>query len=139
MPNSPATDHPILMFDGVCNLCNGLNQFVIKRDPPPGCFRFVALQSERGQAILRQHGLPTDSIDTFVMIDGSHAYLRSTAGLHVLRRLGFPWSMLFPMILVPVEFRDVLYDWIAKRRYRWFGRQTSCIVPTPDIRSRFLE
>lgn len=133
------SDHPILLYDGVCNLCNGVTQFVIRRDPAPGKFRFAALQSDAGRALLRKHGLPEDSLDTFVMVEKGRAYLRSTAGLHVLRGLGFPWSVAYPLILVPRALRDAVYDWIARNRYSWFGRQESCVVPTPEIRSRFLQ
>ena len=82
-------EQPILLFDGVCNLCSGVTRFVIRHDPPPGKFRFVTLQSERGQEILRDHGLPGDALDTFVMIEGKRAHVRSTAGLRVLRGGGF--------------------------------------------------
>lgn len=129
---------PILLFDGVCNLCNGGTQFVIRRDPAPGKFRFAALQSESGQALLRKHGLPPHALDSFVMIEGDRASVRSTAVLRVLHRLGFPWSIFYPLILVPRILRDAVYDGIAARRYRWFGKQETCMVPTPEIRSRFL-
>jgi len=129
---------PILLFDGVCNLCNWVTQFVIRHDPAPGKFRFAALQSKPGQDLLRKHGLSPDSSDFFVMILGERSYVRSTAGLHVLRGLGFPWSIFYPLILVPRPLRDVVYNWVAAHRYHWFGRQETCIAPTPEIRSRFL-
>jgi predicted DCC family thiol-disulfide oxidoreductase YuxK len=130
---------PIILFDGVCNLCNGITHFVIRHDPAPGRFRFAAMQSKCGQQLLREHGLPTEDLDTFVMIDGERAQVRSTAALHVLRGLGLPWSLLYVLIVVPRPMRDVVYRWIARNRYRWFGKRESCMVPTPDIRSRFLE
>jgi predicted DCC family thiol-disulfide oxidoreductase YuxK len=136
---TPTDDRPILLIDGVCNLCNGIAQFVIRRDPSPGRFRFAALQSNCGQQLLREHGLPTEDLGTFVMIDGKRVFVRSTAGLHVLRGLGLPWSLLYVLIIVPRPMRDVVYRWIARNRYRWFGKQESCMVPTPDIRSRFLD
>src|SRR4051794_27676318 len=125
------------MFDGVCNLCNALTQFVIKRDPAAR-FRFVALQSERGQSLLRRFGLPADSLDTFVIIADDRAYLRSTAALQVLRRLGFPWSPLYGFIVIPEFIRDSAYGFIARHRYRWFGHRETCMIPTPEIKSRFL-
>lgn len=128
----------ILLFDGVCNLCNGVTQFTIRRDPAPGKFLFATLQSEAGQRLLLKHGLPTDSLDSFVAIENDRAYLCSSAGLHVLRRLGFPWSLLYPLVFVPRPVRDLFYKWIAQRRYRWFGKKDVCMVPTPDIQSRFL-
>ena len=140
------SDHPILLFDGVCNLCNGITQFVIRHDPRPGKFRFAALQSEAGQRLLREHGLPTDDLDSFVMIDGggsaagkpSRPYLRSTAALRALRTLGFPWSLMYVFIIVPRPIRDAAYRWIARHRYRWFGKRDRCMMPTPEIQSRFL-
>src|SRR5262245_3081134 len=131
-------DRPILLFDGVCNLCNGVARFVTRHDPAPGRFRFAALQSELGLQILREHGLKSDAVDTFVMIEGERVHLRSKAGLRVLRRLGFPWSLAYAFIVVPRPLRDAVYDWVARNRYRWFGRQDACMVPTPEIRSRFL-
>ncbi len=129
---------PILLFDGVCNLCNGITRFVIRRDPAPGRFLFAALQSESGQRLLREHGLLSDELDTFVMIDGDRAYERSTAGLRVLRRLGLPWSLLYGLIVVPRPLRDMVYRFIARHRYRWFGKRETCMMPTPEIESRFL-
>jgi predicted DCC family thiol-disulfide oxidoreductase YuxK len=129
---------PVLLFDGVCNLCNGIVRFVILRDPAPGRFRFAALQSDAGQRLLRQHGLPVDDLDTFVLIEGDRAYLRSTAALRTLRRIGLPWSLLYALIVVPRFLRDPVYDWIARHRYGWFGRRGACFVPAPEIESRFL-
>ncbi|MCI0363772.1 MAG: thiol-disulfide oxidoreductase DCC family protein [Phycisphaerales bacterium] len=149
-------DHPILLFDGVCNLCNGITQFVIRHDPPPGRFRFAALQSEAGQRLLQEHGLPTDDLDSFVMIDAREAagsgnsrtpanakalpraYVRSTAALRTLRTLGFPWSLMYIFVILPRPIRDAIYDWIARHRYRWFGKRDACMMPTPEIQSRFL-
>jgi predicted DCC family thiol-disulfide oxidoreductase YuxK len=131
-------DKPIILFDGVCNLCNRLTQFIIRRDSAPGRFRFAALQAESGQRLLREHGLSTDDLETFVMIDRARALVRSTAALHVLKRLGFPWSMLYVFIIVPRPLRDWAYRFIASRRYRWFGRRDVCMTPTPDVQSRFL-
>jgi predicted DCC family thiol-disulfide oxidoreductase YuxK len=129
---------PVVLFDGVCNMCNAITRFVIERDPAPGRFRFAALQSESGQRLLREHGLPTDDLDSFVLVEGERAWVRSTAGLRVLKMLGLPWSLLWPLILVPPPIRDPLYSWIARNRYRWFGKRDACMVPTADVRSRFV-
>lgn len=140
MSSPPAPDgRPILLFDGVCNLCNGLVQFVIRRDPAPARFRFAALQSEAGQRLLREHGMSTSDLDTFMMIADGVAHVRSTAALNVLKRLGLPWSLASIFIAVPRPMRDAVYRWIARNRYRWFGRREACMVPTPELRSRFLE
>ena len=132
------TDRPVLLFDGVCTLCNGLVQWVIERDPDTE-FRFAALQSDAGQALLARHDLPTDDFDTFVMVDGAEYYTKSTAALKVLRRLGMPYALSYPAILVPRLLRDRVYDVVADRRYGWFGRQESCMRPTPERETRFLE
>lgn len=133
-------DHPILLFDGLCNLCNGVTKFVIRHDPSPGRFRFAALQSEAGQRLLRQHGRPSDDLDSFIIIEGvpPRAYVRSTAALRTLKKLGLPWSLLYALIIVPTPIRDAVYRWIARHRYRWFGKRDVCMTPTPDVQSRFL-
>lgn len=127
----------ILLFDGVCNLCNGLVQFIIKRDPKAR-FKFAALQSEAGQATLKKYNLPMDDIDSFVYLRGDKIYLRSTAGLNVLKDLGGIWQLCYVLIVFPKSIRDFFYDGIAKSRYNIFGRTDSCMVPTPELQSRFL-
>jgi predicted DCC family thiol-disulfide oxidoreductase YuxK len=132
------TERPIVLFDGVCNVCNRATQFLIRHDLPPARFRFAALQSESGRRLLREHGLSTDELDTFVLVEGARAFVRSTAALRVCRHLGLPWSLLGVLAVVPAPIRDRLYRWFARNRYRWFGKRDSCMVPTDDIRSRFL-
>ena len=126
-----------ILFDGVCNLCNGLVQFVIRRDPA-GRFQFAALQSESGQALLKQHGLRTRDFDTFVYIRNGIAHTQSTAGLLVMLDLGGGWKLLYPLMFVPRFIRDAVYRVIAQNRYRVFGKQESCMIPTPELKSRFL-
>lgn len=130
----------ILLFDGVCNLCNGLVQFIIRRDPH-GQFRFAALQSATGQELLAAYHLPpvaTTAPDSVVLLEGGQAYLRSAAVLRVVRRLGWPWRLLALGELVPRRWRDALYRFIAQHRYQWFGRQAACLMPTPELKERFL-
>lgn len=131
------TDRPILLFDGECNLCNGLVRWVIERDPE-GTFRFAALQSEAGQALLEGHDLPTRDFDTFVVVDDGDVYTKSSAALRVLKGLGLPYSLAYPAVVVPRFLRDRAYDVVANRRYGWFGRREACLVPTPERRERFL-
>ena len=131
-------DHPVILFDGVCNLCNGAVQFIIKRDPN-GVFRFASLQSDAGQDILKRHDLPTEDFDTMVVVDGDEVLTRSTAALHILRRLGGVWWIAYAFIIVPRYLRDAVYAIVVKNRYRWFGQREECMVPTPDLKSRFLE
>ena len=112
----------ILLFDGVCNLCNRIVQFTIKRDPK-GRFKFASLQSESGKALLKKFGLPADDFDSFVFINGNNYFLKSTAGLQVLKELGGVWKLFYVFIIVPRAWRDFIYDHIAKRRYRIFGKR----------------
>jgi predicted DCC family thiol-disulfide oxidoreductase YuxK len=130
-------DSPILLFDGVCNLCNGLVTFILRNDPRHR-FRFASLQSPAGQALLARHGLPTADLDTVVLIEGSRAFIRSTAVLRTARRMGYLWPLAFVFILIPRPLRDLVYKLIGKNRYRMFGRREACMLPTPDIRARFL-
>jgi predicted DCC family thiol-disulfide oxidoreductase YuxK len=129
---------PIVLFDGVCNLCNGSVTFIVKRDPGRW-FRFAALQSAAGATLLRQFGLPADALDTLVLVEGNRAFTRSTASLRVARRLSGLWPLLYALIVVPRPIRDLLYGVVARNRYRWFGRRDACMMPTPDLRERFLE
>ncbi|MFT5647928.1 MAG: putative DCC family thiol-disulfide oxidoreductase YuxK [Aureispira sp.] len=127
----------IVLFDGVCNFCNHSIQFIIKRDKK-SYFKFGALQSEEGKALLKKHGLSSEILDTIVLIEGGKAYTYSTAPLRIVRKLSLLWPICFIFILVPTFIRNPIYKWISKNRYKWFGKQESCLMPTPEIRSRFL-
>jgi len=128
----------ILLFDGVCNLCNSIVQFIIKRDPK-GKFQFASLQSESGQALLRKFGLPTDDFNSFVYIQGDEYFLKSSAGLHVLKELGGFWKLFYIFIIFPIPLRDFVYSIIAKTRYKIFGKRDTCMVATPELKQRFLQ
>ena len=128
----------ILLFDGVCNLCNGIVQFTIKRDPK-GKFKFASLQSDAAQLLLKKFGLSTDDFDSFVLVDGNKYFLKSSAGLQVLKELGGVWKLFYVFIIIPRPIRDFIYNIIAKTRYRIFGKRDQCMVPTEDIKQRFLE
>lgn len=130
-------DAPILLFDGVCNLCNGLVAFILRNDPRRR-FRFASLQSPAGQALLARHGLPTADLDSVVLIEGSRAFTRSTAVLRTALRMGYLWPLAFVFILIPRPLRDLGYKWIGKNRYRMFGRREACMLPTPNLKARFL-
>lgn len=132
------TDRPVLLFDGVCNLCTGSVQWIIEHDPE-GQFQFASLQSEAGQTLLAAFGLPTDEFDSVVLIEGEKYYAKSTAALRVAKRLGLPYAALYPFVVVPRFVRDSVYDFVAETRYRVFGKRDSCMVPGPDIEDRFLE
>lgn len=128
----------VVLFDGVCNLCNGAVQFIIKRDAK-NRFSFASLQSEAGQARLRQFNLATDAFDTFVLVEGGKAYTRSTAALRIARRLPGAWQLLYGLMIIPKPLRDWVYGLVARNRYRLFGKQDSCMMPTPELRARFLD
>jgi predicted DCC family thiol-disulfide oxidoreductase YuxK len=130
-------EHPVLLFDGVCNLCNASVQWVLLRDPR-GIFRFAALQSEAGQALLQQHGLNTVNFDTVVLVNQSGVLLRSDVPLEIVRQLGGFWQLLYVFKLVPRALRDVIYGWVARNRYRWWGKQESCMLPRAEWKGRFL-
>lgn len=150
---------PVILFDGVCNLCNASVAFVMRHDRR-GVFRFASLQSAGGQRLMRERGagadvaravaaaaVPAPAADddgadawqSMVLIDGDDVFRRSTAVLRVLRRLGMPWAIASIFLVVPVAIRDWAYTFIARRRYRWFGKRDTCAIPTPEQRARFLD
>ena len=130
---------PVILFDGVCNLCNGFVQFVIARDPA-GRFSFGALQSAAAQRLLAAMPAPAAPLpDSVILVEDGRLWMRSDAALLVARRLTFPWALAYAFIVVPRPLRDWVYDWVARNRYRWFGKRDVCMVPTPALRSRFLE
>jgi predicted DCC family thiol-disulfide oxidoreductase YuxK len=128
----------LVLFDGACNLCNGFVQFVIARDPD-GRFQFAALQSESARRVLEGHATPDPLPDAIVLVEDGRVFTQSAAALRIARRLTFPWPLAAVFFAVPRPLRDWVYAFVAKRRYRWFGRQDTCMVPTPELRSRFLE
>ncbi len=128
----------IVLFDGVCNLCNGAVQFLLRRDHRRH-FRFAALQSAAGQALLRQHGVDTAALATIVAVEGGRARVQSDAALLLARRLPWPWPLLAVCLVCPRPLRDALYSLVARHRYRWFGRTESCMLPTPETADRFLD
>ncbi|WP_010496583.1 thiol-disulfide oxidoreductase DCC family protein [Paenibacillus elgii] len=130
--------YSIIFYDGVCGFCQRVVQFILPRDVK-GCFRFVAIQSNLGNKVLKQHGLDPEELSTFVLLEQGRVYTRSTAGLRVLRGLGGLWRLLYAFIAVPRPLRDVVYRLIANNRYRIFGRTDSCMLPKPHQRTRFLE
>ena len=134
-------DGALILFDGVCNLCNGAVNFIIDRDPE-GCFTFAALQSEEAAPLLAEFGRQPESLatapDSIALIEGGHLYERSDAVLRIARRLDGLWPLSYAFVVLPKSFRDALYGWIAANRYRWFGKEDACRIPTPELRARFL-
>lgn len=135
---SPNTDPMVILFDGVCNLCAGVVRFVSRRDPHAR-FRFASLQSDAARALLASAGAPSPLPDSIVLLDDGRVFVESDAALRIARALRFPWPLLAAFLVLPRFVRDPLYRFVARRRYRWFGRTDSCMVPTPDLRARFLE
>jgi predicted DCC family thiol-disulfide oxidoreductase YuxK len=127
----------VILYDGVCALCNGTVTFALKHDRA-GRFRFAALQSDFGRAMLRSVGLPEDALDTLVVVKDGRPYLRSRGIVRILRELGMPWALLAAAGVVPRRLLDGVYDLVARNRYRWFGKHESCPIPPPQVRSRFL-
>jgi predicted DCC family thiol-disulfide oxidoreductase YuxK len=127
----------IMLFDGVCNLCNGAVQFVIRHDAV-GDIQFASLQSASAKKLLEPFDIDPSSLQTFVLLEDGRMYTKSDAALRVARVLKAPWSWLYPLIYIPSPIRNFVYDTVARNRYRWFGKQESCWVPTPELRARFL-
>ena len=130
--------HKVLLFDGVCNLCAGSVQFILKRDKK-GKIHFASLQSKYGQDTLKKFHLPQDEFDSLILLDGDKIYRKSTAALKVARELSGLWSLLYVFMIIPPFLRNGIYSWLAKNRYRFFGKKESCMLPTPEIKERFVE
>jgi predicted DCC family thiol-disulfide oxidoreductase YuxK len=130
--------HPVILFDGICNLCNWFVQVVIRRDPGAR-FRFASLQSGVASRLLDARPIGDVPGGTFVLVEGDRIFVRSTAAIRVMSQLGFPWSLASLLLALPEPLRDSAYRVVAANRYRWFGTRDRCMIPTPEIRSRFLD
>ncbi|MFJ7935221.1 thiol-disulfide oxidoreductase DCC family protein [Sporosarcina sp. NPDC096371] len=127
----------IVLFDGDCNFCDSSVQFIIKRDPV-GHFLFTSLQSDKGVELSKQYSIPPD-VDSLVLIENGKVFTRSSAALRIAKKLDGLWHLLFLFILVPRKIRDTVYDYVAKNRYKWFGKkEESCMLPPPEMRKRFI-
>ncbi len=127
----------IILFDGVCNLCNSSINFIIDRDPNKN-FLFAPLQERTGQDLQMKYGLRPEALDSVVLIKNGKVYQKSSAALEIAKKLSGGWKLLIIFKLVPQRFRDRIYDLIAKNRYRWFGKTDQCRMPTPDLKMRFI-
>jgi len=126
-----------VLFDGVCNLCNGAVRFIAANDPERR-FAFASLQSPRARALLGERAGDAREPDSIVLLAGGRRYECSDAALHIALGLRAPWPLAFGAILIPRGARDAVYRWIARSRYRWFGRTDACALPPPGLRERFL-
>ena len=129
--------HKIILFDGVCNLCNSSVIFAIKRDKND-VFRFAALQSEIGEQLTSKYNIDTSKTDSIILIDGEKYYEKSSAALRIAKHLSGGWPILYGFIIVPKIIRNAVYDYIAKHRYQWYGKKESCMIPTPELQAKFL-
>ncbi|KWX73338.1 thiol-disulfide oxidoreductase DCC [Paenibacillus riograndensis] len=131
------TNKSVVLIDGVCHLCQGLVRFIIPRDPQ-GRILFAPLQSEISRKLTNDSGLVPGQLSTVVLLENGVCYTESAAVLRIARKLRFPWPAAYLFIIIPRPLRDALYRLVARNRYRWFGRDEQCMVPTPEIRKRFL-
>jgi predicted DCC family thiol-disulfide oxidoreductase YuxK len=134
---SAAAGGPVMLFDGVCNLCSASVRFAIARDPQAR-LRFAAVQSPLGQAFLARQGLPLDVYESFYFVEDGVVYEKSTAWLRMVRYLSRPWPWFRAFAAVPRWLRDPVYSFVARNRYRWFGRREVCLVPDAEIAARFI-
>lgn len=128
----------IVVYDGVCKLCNGWVKFLLPRDRRH-TLRFASIQSEAGRALLRKHGYPAENLDTLLVLQGDRLYIRTAAIFQVLNQLGGIYRLAWLAWLIPAPIRDFAYTRIALNRYRWFGKYDSCLVPGPEDAARFIE
>lgn len=128
----------IILFDGVCNLCESSVQFIIKRDPKD-LFRFVAIQSELGQKIIKHIGIDTSKTDSIILyVPGQAYYYKAEAALLIAKDLSGVYSLFGYLGFVPNSIKNVVYDYIAKNRYKWYGKKDACMIPTPELKAKFL-
>ena len=128
----------IILFDGVCNLCNGAIQFVLKRDKKD-VFRYAALQSGIGQQMISERGIDTSITDSIILVEpGVAYYTKSEAALEIAREFGGLWPLFQIFKWMPATLRDLVYDFVARNRYSWFGKKDQCMIPTPELQAKFL-
>lgn len=134
---SDLKDKGLILFDGVCNFCNTSVNFIIKNDKTDH-FRFLPLQSDRGQKIIEQYNLDPENLQTVILLEQGRIYTRSTAALRIARKLSGGWKLMYGFIVVPAVIRDFFYNVISRNRYKWWGKRESCMIPTPDVKRKFL-
>lgn len=138
MNDAAEITQPVILFDGLCNLCNKAIQFIIKRDRK-SIFYFASLQSDFGRSLLQRFNLPVDTFDSFILLKNGKIYLKSTAALLVAKELSGAWRLLIFFMIIPAFIRNSFYEVIANNRYKWFGRNRACWTPSPMLRHRFLD
>lgn len=129
--------HKIILFDGVCNLCNASVNFVIQRDKKDA-FRFAPLQSAIGKELASKFTIDDSELDSIILIDNEKCFIKSTAALHIAKQLSGGYPLLFGFIIIPSVLRNWVYDFVARNRYKWYGEKENCMVPTPELKGKFL-
>lgn len=138
MPNyKEYAEQHLILFDGICNLCNRSVSFIIRNDPDAK-FKFAALQHAKGRDFLQHHQFVNNPSESVVYIRNGREYAKSSAFLEIVKELGWPWKIFYIFKVIPLQVRDYLYDHIAKRRYRIFGKRNTCMIPTRDVQDRFI-
>ena len=130
-------EQSIILFDGVCNMCNGFVNFLIPHDKQ-NRFQFGSLQSDKVKELLKQYHYSADDISTVLLIENNQLYSQSTAVLKIARKMNGPWPLLYGFMIIPQGVRDFLYNFIARNRYKLFGKKDSCMMPTPELKAKFI-
>ncbi len=129
----------LILFDGVCNLCNSAIQYIIKKDKN-NIYVFAALQSTVGEKFIQERNINTQDIDSIILVDPDVAYyIKSSAALHIAYEFGKSWKFLKIFEFIPSKIRDLIYDFVAKNRYKWYGKKDACMIPTPELKSKFID
>ena len=128
--------HKVILFDGVCNLCNSFVNFVIRNDKKE-VFKFAPIQSDFGEIALKKHRINSKDTDSIILIDDDNYYIKSSAALYIAKELSGAYPLLFCFMIVPKFIRNWIYDLVAKNRYKWFGKKLSCMIPTPELKNKF--
>lgn len=131
-------ENKVILFDGVCNLCNGAIIFILKRDKKD-VFRYAPLQSEIGKKLAAKHDIDLQKVDSIILIANEKAVSKSTAALRIAQQLSGAWPLLSVFLILPTFLRNWVYDFIARNRYKWFGKKDACMIPTPELKSKFLD
>jgi len=132
------SDKPVVLFDGVCNLCHGSVLFIIKRDAQAK-LKFASLQSDYGAKQMKRFNLPASSLNSVLLIKNNQLFQKSNAALEIATLLDGAWPLLYVFKIIPLFIRNYVYDWIARNRYRWFGKKEACMIPTPEMKARFID
>lgn len=130
-------EQPVVLFDGVCNLCNSAVQWIIKHDPNAKV-KFASLQSDKGKELIKRSSVSIGEMKSMVLIEKNKIYVKSTAVLKVCKYLKGIWKLGIMLLIIPRPIRDLVYEWIAKNRYKWFGKRNDCMIPTKQLKDRFL-